>query len=160
MVLVPIGQHIVLLTTCSLRSLLVFHDTVALVIDDGIPLGFEQLLVGSHVGIGSDNHALAALGGGGGSLLLGYGIQVTDVKTKILAVLHPVGDLLLTWSHKKDSALVLLGKSLGDTQTSIGLSCTCSVCEHIALAVCVVSVGVLLAKELCLGFQYVLLLLW
>ena len=159
MVLVPVGQHIVLLTTCSLRSFLVFHDAVALVIDDGIPLGFQEFLVGSHVGIGSDNHALATLGGGGCALLLGYGIQVTDVKTKVLAVLHPVSDLLLARSNEKDSALALLGKSLGDTQTSVCLSCTCAVGEHIALAVCVVSVGVLLAEELSLGFQYVFLLL-
>ena len=68
------------------------------VIDDEVELVFEQCLIGSHVGIGGDNDTAAFIFGG---VLRSFFLrslvvaESVDVESEVLAVVLPVGDLLL-----------------------------------------------------------------
>ena len=160
MILASVRHHVVLHTTCCLRTILVFHDTVALVVYHSVPLLLQQLLVQAKVGECGDHHALAAFRRSRCATLLGYAVKVTNLHVKVAAVLYPVAHLLLARGHDKYAALALLHKSLGYAKSRKRLARTRAIGEHISLAEGVLSVSVLFAEELCLCSQHVLLLLW
>ena len=115
MIFISVCHHVVLHTSCCLSALLVFHNTMALVIDDCIPFCFKKLLVKAEVCKGSDNHTVTTFCCCSSSLFLGDRIQITDIQPKILSILHPVIYFLLAWSNKEDSTLALFGKTFSNT---------------------------------------------
>ena len=159
MVLASIRHHVVLHTACCLRTILVLHDTVALVVYHSVPLGFQQFLVHTEVCECGDHHALAAFCSSSSATVFCPAVKVTYLHVQIMSVLYPVAHLLLARGHNEYSSLTLLHKSLGNAKSRKRLARTRAVGEHIALAVGVLSVRMLIAEELCLCFQHVFLLL-
>ena len=158
-VLASVRHHVVLHTACRLRTILVLHDTVALVVYHSVPLGFQQLLIHAEVGECGYHYALTALCSSRCATLLGYAVKVANLHVQVASVLYPVAHLLLTRGYNKYTSLALLHKSLGNAKSRKCLARTSTVREHVALAVGVLSVRVFLAEELRLRSQYVFLLL-
>ena len=159
MILVTIGNHVVLHASGSFSTLLVFHDTVALVIDNGIPFCFKKFLIQTKVCKCSDYHSFSTFCSSSGSTHFCPGVKILNVQTKILSVLYPVGNLLLARSNKEYSAFALLSQSLSNAKTCVCFSCTSSIGKQVALTVSMFTVCMFLSEELSFSLQYVFLLL-
>ena len=157
--LVPVAEHVVLSASCCLGGILILHDSMALVIDNHIELVFKKPLVRTEIRKGCNHNTIAFLVRGSAASLVCPIIKVSDVKTKVLSIVYPVFYFLLAWSNDKDSSFTLLHHPLDDAKSCVCLTCSCAVGKHISLAVGVGFVLMALAKELCFGFQYIVLLL-
>ena len=115
MILVTIGNHVVLHTSGCFSTLLVFHDTVTLVIDNGIPFCFKEFLIKTKVCKCSDYHSFSTLGSSGCATFLRPGVKIFNIQSKIFSVLYPVGNLLLARSNKEYSSFTLLSQSLSNS---------------------------------------------
>ena len=158
-VLASVRHHVVLHTACCLRTILVLHDTVALVVYHSVPLGFQQFLIHAEVSECGYHYALTALCSSSSATLLSPVVKVANLHIQVASVLYPVAHLLLARGHNKYTSLALLHKSLGNAKSRKCLARTRAVGEHVALAISVLSVCMLIAEELRLRSQYVFLLL-
>ena len=140
MILVTIGNHVVLHTSGCFSTLLVFHDTVTLVIDNCIPFCFKKFLVKTKVCKCSNYHSFSTLGSGGCPTFLCPGVKVFNIQAEISSVLYPVGNLLLARRNKEYSAFALLSQSLSNAKTCICFSSTSTIGKQIALTVSVLTV--------------------
>ena len=149
-VLVAVRHHVVLHTACRLRTLLVLHDAVALVVYHSVPLLLQQLLVQAKVGECGYHHALAALRRSRRTTFLSPTVKVTNLHVQVVAVLNPVAHLCLARGYNKYTSLALLHKSLRYAKSRKSLARTRAIGKHIALAISMLSVRVFTAEELCL----------